>query len=73
MKNIDKIYAEKLASEYAPKSEGKAVALKKLDEKVKRPPLIAALSFRFTIREIARLKKRSAIVGKTSAGGDNEK
>ena len=35
--------------------------------------LIAALSFRFTIREIARLKKRSAIVGKTSAGGDNEK
>ncbi len=35
--------------------------------------LIAALSFRFTIREIARLKKRSAIVEKTSAGGDNEK
>lgn len=36
--------------------------------------LIAALSFRFTIREIiARLKKRSAIVGKTSAGGDNDK
>ena len=44
MKNTDKIYAEKLASEYAPKSAGKAVALRKLDEKVKRPPLIAAFT-----------------------------
>lgn len=32
--NTDKIIAEKIASEYAPKSTSKLVALKKLDRKV---------------------------------------
>jgi hypothetical protein len=33
--NTDKIYAEKIASEYAPKETSKLVALKKLDTKAK--------------------------------------
>lgn len=35
--NTDKIYAEQLASEYAPKNTSKVLALKKLDRKVKAP------------------------------------
>lgn len=34
--NTDKIFAEKLASEYAPKETSKIVALKKLDRKAKQ-------------------------------------
>lgn len=40
--NTDKIYAEKLASEYAPKDTSKVVALRKLDAKAKRPAVITA-------------------------------
>jgi len=43
--NTDKIYAEKIAQEYAPKKAQKIVALKKLDEKAKRPANIFAFSF----------------------------
>lgn len=43
--NTDKIYAEKIASEYAPKQTSKAVALKKLDRKAKRPALLFAYIF----------------------------
>ena len=35
--NTDKIYAEQLANEYAPKDTSKVVALRKLDAKAKRP------------------------------------
>ena len=35
--NTDKIYAETLASEYAPKDTSKVTALKKLDRKAKLP------------------------------------
>ena len=35
--NTDKIYAEQIANEYAPKKTSKVVALKKLDQKAKRP------------------------------------
>jgi len=35
--NTDKTYAEKIASEYAPKETRKVVALKKLDAKAKLP------------------------------------
>lgn len=35
--NTDKIYAETLASEYAPKDTSKVIALKKLDRKAKLP------------------------------------
>ena len=43
--NTDKIYAEQLANEYAPKDTSKVVALRKLDAKAKRPANIFAYSF----------------------------
>lgn len=43
--NTDKIFAEKLASEYASKEAGKVVALKKLDKKAKQPANIFAYTF----------------------------
>ena len=51
--NTDRIYAEQLANEYAPKDTSKVVALRKLDAKAKRPAfvftytsgVIAALAF----------------------------
>ena len=43
--NTDKIYAEKIASEYAPKEAGKIVALKKLDALAKRGAHIFAYTF----------------------------
>ena len=41
--NTDKIYAEQIANEYAPKKASKVKALRRLDDKVKNPPLILAL------------------------------
>lgn len=43
--NTDKIYAQQLANEYAPKDTSKVVALKKLDRKAKLPATIFAYSF----------------------------
>ncbi|MCD7919294.1 MAG: dihydropteridine reductase [Clostridiales bacterium] len=43
--NTDKIYAESIANEYAPKTTSKVVALKKLDRKAKRPAEIFAYTF----------------------------
>ncbi|MDD2648932.1 MAG: dihydropteridine reductase [Eubacteriales bacterium] len=43
--NTDKIYAEAIASEYAPKNTSKVVALKKLDRKAKSKAEIFAFSF----------------------------
>ena len=43
--NTDKTYAEKIASEYAPKEARKVVALRKLDRRAKRPADIFAYSF----------------------------
>ena len=43
--NTDKIYAESIAKEYAPKEHSKILALKKLDTKAKRPANIFALVF----------------------------
>ena len=34
--NTDKIYAESIAKEYAPKGDSKIVALRKLDRKAKK-------------------------------------
>lgn len=45
MKDLDKVYANRIAEEYAPKKERKALQLKKLDEKVKRPANIFSYSF----------------------------
>lgn len=38
--NTDKIYAEQLANEYAPKDTSKVVALRKLDKKAKLPATV---------------------------------
>lgn len=45
MKNLDSVYAEKIASEYDQKPAFKLVALKKLDRKAKLPSQIFAYSF----------------------------
>jgi len=38
--NTDKIYAEQLANEYAPKDDSKVIALRKLDARAKLPATI---------------------------------
>ena len=43
--NTDKIYAEQIANEYAPKKTSKVIALKKLDQKAKRPAEIFTFTF----------------------------
>ena len=43
--NTDKIYAEQIANEYAPKQTSKVKALKKLDAKAKNPAKIFTYSF----------------------------
>ncbi|MBR6687462.1 MAG: dihydropteridine reductase [Clostridia bacterium] len=43
--NTDKIYAEQIANEYAPKQTTKVIALKKLDKKAKRPAEIFTFTF----------------------------
>ncbi len=43
--DTDKIYAQAIANEYAPKSDSKAVALKKLDRKAKMPANVFAYTF----------------------------
>ena len=43
--NTDKIYAEAVANEYAPKDTSKVIALKKLDRKAKSPANIFAYTF----------------------------
>ena len=43
--NTDKIYAEQLVNEYAPKDTSKVVALRKLDARAKRPATIFTYTF----------------------------
>lgn len=43
--NTDKIYAESIAKEYAPKHNSKIVALRKLDAKAKRPATVFTYTF----------------------------
>lgn len=43
--NTDKIYAEQLANEYAPKDASKVIALRKLDAKAKKPATVFAYTF----------------------------
>lgn len=45
MKNLDVVYAEKIASEYSQKPASKVTALKKLDQKAKRPANFFAFTF----------------------------
>ncbi len=43
--NTDKIYAEQLANEYAPKATSKVVALRKLDKRAKLPATVFTYTF----------------------------
>ena len=43
--NTDKIYAEQIANEYAPKQTSKVVALRKLDAKAKNPATVFTYTF----------------------------
>lgn len=43
--NTDKIYAEQLANEYAPKDTSKVIALRKLDAKAKLPATVFTYTF----------------------------
>ena len=43
--NTDKIFAEQIANEYAPKDTSKVVALRKLDAKAKLPATVFTYSF----------------------------
>ena len=43
--NTDKIYAESIAKEYAPKDSSKVVALRKLDRKAKLPATVFTYTF----------------------------
>ena len=43
--NTDRIYAESIAKEYAPRDNSKIVALRKLDRRAKRPATVFAYTF----------------------------
>ena len=43
--NTDKIFAESIAKEYAPKDNSKIIALKKLDAKAKMPATVFTYAF----------------------------
>ena len=49
--NTDKIYAEQIANEYAPKDTSKVIALRKLDSKAKLPATI----FTYTLGVVSAL------------------
>lgn len=51
--NTDKIYAESIAKEYAPKDNSKIVALRKLDAKAKTPANIFTYTFGIIMALIA--------------------
>lgn len=46
--NTDKIYAEAIANEYAPKNTSKVIALRKLDRKAKRKAYLSAYTLGIT-------------------------
>ena len=46
--NTDKIYAESIAKEYAPKDSSKIIALRKLDRKAKMPATVFTYTFGLT-------------------------
>ncbi len=67
--NTDKIYAESIAKEYAPKEDSKIVALKKLDQKAKQPANIFAYTFGVVSSLVAGLGMSLAmnVIGGTTA------
>ncbi len=67
--NTDKILAEAIAKEYAPKKSSKIVALKKLDAKAKLPANIFAYTFGIATTLLAGLGMSLAmkVIGGTTA------
>ncbi|MBR5245908.1 MAG: dihydropteridine reductase [Clostridia bacterium] len=67
--NTDKIYAESIAKEYAPKEDSKILALKKLDQKAKQPANIFAFTFGIISSLVAGLGMSLAmnVIGGTTA------
>ena len=67
--NTDKIYAESIAKEYAPKEDSKILALKKLDQKAKQPANIFAYTFGIISSLVAGLGMSLAmnVIGGTTA------
>ena len=67
--NTDKIYAESIAKEYAPKDDSKIIALKKLDQKAKMPANVFAYTFGIISSLIAGLGMSLAmqVIGGTTA------
>ena len=67
--NTDKLYAESIAKEYAPKEHSKITALRKLDAKAKRPANIFAYTFGILTTLVAGLGMclSMQVIGKTPA------
>ena len=67
--NTDKILAEAIAKEYAPKESSKIVALKKLDAKAKLPANVFAYTFGIVTTLLAGLGMSLAmkVIGGTTA------
>ena len=53
--NTDKIWAEAIAKDYAPKDNSKVIALKKLDARAKLPAIVFTFSFGITASLVAGL------------------
>ena len=65
--NTDKIYAESIAKEYAPKDKSKIIALRKLDVKAKLPATI----FTYTLGIISTLVLGTGMCLSMQVIGDN--
>lgn len=67
--NTDKIFAESIAKEYAPKDNSKIVALKKLDAKAKMPATVFTYTFGIVSSLVAGLGMSLAmqVIGGTTA------
>ena len=61
--NTDKIYAESIAKEYAPKDNSKIVALRKLDAKAKMPATVFTYTFGIVSTLVAGLGMSLSIQG----------
>ena len=67
--NTDKIYAESIAKEYAPKDNSKILALRKLDRQAKLPATVFAYTFGIITSLVAGLGMCLAmkVIGSTTA------
>lgn len=65
--NTDKIYAESIAKDYAPKEDSKIIALRKLDARAKLPATVFTYSFGITSVLVAGLGMSLAL--KAIGGG----